>query len=698
MTAETDESARDPRWLGRARLRGTELLPWLFVLVGFVAFQWSSHGWLYAASDDSYIYLGYVKRALTAPHSLFSYNPGEYSGGTTGVLYYYLLIAVCGIARSLTWPLGIELSLLLGLYATNAALFLLTAHRYLRCWRALTGESDRIGFLKLCTLFLLFCAHPQFLWGVFAGMENPLAAFLVLLLLDWLVRRQPFWRTVLLAALLCATRPELTIVLFTIPIVGVLADARSRALRQPNAKGGRWGLVRRILAAYGIWAACLGALIFPCYLTTGRLFPSALGTRVVLPPLGSFSALMGRLQAMFGWSRYYWASEWLLLAYVSPVAALLFGLARRRWALLWVSFYPLAFFLLRAFLQLHDFNVEDRYVSYLWPLYAVILASWGNTVWQYMSRYFQRSGRLIGSLVGIGVLVVAVLFPIREFLHRFDKHVGLMNTIVVEPSRWMRDNLPPTARVCMEPAGAIRVFTDFYLVDAVGLTTTHRRSYQGNYLDFLHDHRVEYVFDRPPATVALLTAGVGRDLKVWAEGVKPWGDIHLYKVEPFRGVVISRVASSGTRSRSGPLWAFDNNLAPRDGRWQYWFAAHHGPAWIQAEFERPIGVDAFALVIQSPSVKGAGAPGQRSMDIQMEGKIDGAWADLDCRSKGARTVGDGREFWMLILAAPVELEGIRSRLSSGDSRTPPVVYEIVSFYERRPYVWLWPDRTGGDPG
>jgi len=698
VTAEIRESARERRWLWRARLHGAELLPWLFVLVGFVAFQWSTHGWLYAASDDSYIYLGYVKRALTTPHSLFSYNPGEHSAGTTGILYYYLLIAVCGITRLLTWPLGIERSLLLGLYAANAALFLLTAHRYLRCWRALTDESDRIGFARLCMLFLLFCAHPQFLWGVFAGMENPLAAFLVLLLLDWLVRRQPFWRTVSLAALLCTTRPELTIVLFTIPVVGVLADARSRTLRQPTTQRGRWRLIWRILAAYCIWTACLGALILPCYLTTERLFPSALGTRVVLPPFGSFSALMVRLQATFGWGEYYWASEWLLLAYVSPVVALFFGRARHRWALLWASLYPLAFFLLRAFLQLHDFNVEDRYVSYFWPLYAVILASSGNIVWQYVSRYVHRGRRLAGSLTGIGLLVVAALFPIRDFVRRFDRHVGLMNAIVVEPSRWMRQNLPPTARVCMEPAGAIRVFTDLYLVDALGLTTTHRRSYQGNYLDFLHDHHVEYVFDRPPAAVPLLTSRAGRDVKVWAEGVRPWGDIHLYKVQPFRSVLVSRVASSGGRGRSGPLWAFDNNLAPRDGRWQYWFAADSGPAWIQAEFEQPVRVDALAWVIQSPGAKGAGAPGRRSIDIQLEGRIDGAWTRLDSRRKRAGTVADGRQFWMLSLAAPAELEGFRAKLLGNDGNMPLIVYEIMTFYETLPGVWLWPDRMGDDPG
>jgi hypothetical protein len=168
------------------------LWPWGLFLAVFIAYQFFQHGWVYAASDDSYIYLGYVKRALTSPHELFSYNPGEHSAGTTGIAYYYLLTIVCAVLRAATFFLPLELSLLLGMYLTNAGLFLLAAHRFLCCWRGLVPQAAPLRAPGLALLFLLFCAQPRFLWGVFAGMGNPLGAFLVLLLFDRLIQNTPF--------------------------------------------------------------------------------------------------------------------------------------------------------------------------------------------------------------------------------------------------------------------------------------------------------------------------------------------------------------------------------------------------------------------------------------------------------------------------------------------------------------------------
>ena len=61
-----------------------ELAPYAAVGLVLMVTQWSERGWLYPASDDPYIYLGYVKYALGDPPALFSYNPGEHSAGTTG--------------------------------------------------------------------------------------------------------------------------------------------------------------------------------------------------------------------------------------------------------------------------------------------------------------------------------------------------------------------------------------------------------------------------------------------------------------------------------------------------------------------------------------------------------------------------------------------------------------------------------------
>ena len=140
------------------RRRLVELTPWIVLVAVWAVFLWSRHGGLYAASDDSYIYLGYVRRAITQPRELFSYNPGEHSAGITGLLYYYVLVVFCALVRSVATT-SVEVALLLGMSLANAALLLLTAHVYLRCWRSLSGE--RHGALPLALAFLLFCAQPK---------------------------------------------------------------------------------------------------------------------------------------------------------------------------------------------------------------------------------------------------------------------------------------------------------------------------------------------------------------------------------------------------------------------------------------------------------------------------------------------------------------------------------------------------------
>src|SRR5436305_1534911 len=65
-------------------------------LVIFIACAIAIHhrtGILAFNSDDSYIYTGYVKMTFTPGAGLFSYNVGEHSAGTTGILFYYLLAA-----------------------------------------------------------------------------------------------------------------------------------------------------------------------------------------------------------------------------------------------------------------------------------------------------------------------------------------------------------------------------------------------------------------------------------------------------------------------------------------------------------------------------------------------------------------------------------------------------------------------------
>jgi len=109
-----------------------------------------------------------------------------------------------------------------------------------------------------------------------------------------------------------------------------------------------------------------------------------------------------------------------------------------------------------------------------------------------------------------------------------------MNDVVVQPSRWMAENLPDGSRICMETAGAIRVFTDFYLVDAMGLTTTHFHEHDGDFYSFLKYSRVNYVFDYPKRNPAVCEEPAFENLKTFTPSLRrhSYGMIGVYRVLP----------------------------------------------------------------------------------------------------------------------------------------------------------------------
>jgi hypothetical protein len=487
-------------------------------------------GGLYAASDDSYIYLGYVKRVLTPPHELFSYNIGEHSAGTTGILYYYGLIVACFVVRLLTWSLPLDVSLRLGLYALNIGLFLVLAGYFAAVCRRLSAPTEaQIGPMSVFASAVLL-SNPLFLSGVFGGQENPLCALLVVLLVHQILVAASTWRPAMVAAMLCASRPELTAVLWTIPAFvasrsALRAEGRTGAKIRPLAVG--------LLVGYATYALVLGALLMPCYLTTGRLFPSALGSRLTIAALGEPRLLLKGIVDVFQAAEI-WKSDWALWNYVLVFSLVCLPPRRGASAALWTTLFVTTLLFVRAMLGLTWFGNNDRYVSYLWPLYALALTT---EVYGLVSYALEGAGLLKSrarqALAGLAFLGLAFGLRVPAFLAMHAADVDEMNQVVVEPARWMRANLPPGSRVVMEPAGALRVFTDFYLVDAVGLTTTHPRIYP-NYVAFMRANAVDYAFDYPGRIAELNDPSVFDSLNRWSP--RPWhlslGEIGVFRLRP----------------------------------------------------------------------------------------------------------------------------------------------------------------------
>jgi hypothetical protein len=257
-----------------------------------------------------------------------------------------------------------------------------------------------------------------------------------------------------------------------------------------------------------------------------------------------------------------------------------------------------------------------------------------------------------------------------------------MLAIVVEPSRWMAAHLPAGARISMEPAGAIRVFTDFYLVDAIGLTTAHAETNAGNYADFLHDHRVGWVFDRPARGEPLIATGAARDRRGWAQRAGPWGNVHLYELDFSAAVSIIAVSDRpGVPGR--PRAVFDNN---RLARWDpllgggSGFAIDRSPEVVAAEFTEPAVVDALALAISAPS-------GRMPSEYRIELRSRGVWASAAVESVRRTSAGQARELWTLTLAQPSSVDGVRI-VRPREGRAS-VIDELTLLHAGRPYLWLW---------
>ena len=179
------------------------------------------------------------------------------------------------------------------------------------------------------------------------------------------------------------------------------------------------------------------------------------------------------------------------------------GLSSRPFLL--VASFLTAFLVMRSVLGIPNYNVRNRYISYLWPSIIMVwlpalLMTFEPQIRRMRARgthvYFASATVCFLGLTALGTLIAAqvVVTDTQEMID-----------VVVEPSQWMAANLPKDAVIAMEPAGALRTFTDFQLVDRVGLTTMHFRDYQletgkapsESYADFFKVNRIQYIFDYP---------------------------------------------------------------------------------------------------------------------------------------------------------------------------------------------------------
>lgn len=441
-------------------------------------------------SDDSYIYTGYVKMTFTPGAGLFSYNVGEHSAGTTGILFYYLLALSY---RLLTVALPSQPStLVLNSWIVSGICFTLCgavsgAAIATVCRQLKIAASWIVASLLLLGTGML-CTSDNFLWGQLGGMENPLSALLAMSLSAITVAQRP--NLVLASALaagLVATRPDWAPIALAVPALSLA--------RTSLPLGRRW---RDLLLGYAVFVLLLAAALLPLRMTTGQWQPSALGARVELHWIESPGELGLAMKEVF-------VNGWGQAIAVSWIACVLFHHSvRSHRAVFFIPLFITLFFLMRAASGLENFNVRDRYVSYLWPPLAMTFVLAIVAVFHgWLTDASRRKAKRITAAALIAIGLGSAAFAAWSAVNIISRDTLEMLQVHVRPSQWMKENLPAHAIVEMEPAGAIRTFTDFVLVDRTGLTTGHVRDYlkltgkrpEEDFRGFLEANRVEFLFD-----------------------------------------------------------------------------------------------------------------------------------------------------------------------------------------------------------
>ena len=410
--------------------------------------------------------------------------------------------------------------------ALNCLLFLFLCLVFLSTIAQIAELNEMRPATILVLATALFFAHPDFLWGEFAGLEGPLTALLLAVFARSCLFRPSPIPLATIAALTVATRPELFPVCALSPLVAVFMRRWWGAAREPRPAGGAG---RELVIAYAVFGGIVTALYLPLRLTAGSWLPASMGARIELNVTYDPREFVSRMWSL---RRQHW---------VVVSAALVFAnfcswshTTTRRF--LSLGLFLCLCFGIRALFGLSDFSIHDRYVSYFWPLIVITMVGIAAPTLRSASHWLIadrpapiRRAVILAGFLAMGAVWCAALIQATTDL---GADIQAMMEVVVGPSQWMQANLPKASQVAMEPAGAIRLFTDHYLVDETGLTTQHLKHpfrTTREYLQFLDDNHVQYVFDYEHRLPFLAQPSFERVISWKLTHPGSWGNICLFR-------------------------------------------------------------------------------------------------------------------------------------------------------------------------
>lgn len=466
------------------------------LMLWYLALSRRAAGRLGFPLDDSWIHVRFAQN-LAAGRG-FSFNPGEPTGTTTGVLWTLLLAAGYRLSHHrLFTPIAINWALCLLLCAAVYALTLEMVHRP---WVGLAAAATAAVTVPL----------P---WWALSGMEPPLYGALALLgiVLHLCLRRVHGVRSLLPTAafaLAGLARPE-CFLLFPLALLDRLAAA---GLADRSA-----GWARRWAVDAAIQIPVFAAIAAPVFIynvrVTGYPLPTSFYSKLQWMSVSGAAATQRTSALLYVLAAAPAKELWdVLKVWTANNALLLPGFAA---GLLWLVREAVASRGRRGSLLIPAVLVvqpavwalvagyrppgfqSQRYLANLNPLYLVLGVVGG---WWVTERLAVLRRPAVRGALAAAVLVLSLLRQPAGAL-TYATNVKNITEMQVATAQWLRDHTAPGSLLAVNDVGAIGVISDRRVLDLQGLVTPEilsRRDLEHRMAGTAPEAVFEFIAERQP--------------------------------------------------------------------------------------------------------------------------------------------------------------------------------------------------------
>ncbi len=419
------------------------------VMMLYTGFQLS------APLDDAFIYFQYAKNM--AKGNFFEFVRGEgYSSGATSFLYAMILTPFAFILR------GSSLIIIVT-YLIGAGCLFLSAYFIYRILL-------KLGVEKIFSFFggVFFVTNGNVLWGFFSGMEIPLFASLIIMILYYILCNAVKERVILLC-FLSIVRPEgffLVVFFLIIKLIDVLLNQKQK--RNEN-------LFVYILPLFpGLFYFTINKIF------TGDFMPNTMRAKSDFSlhyPVyteifrNGFQKYFDFLINVYNGGHEHWFFHYSFFVFVIGImAGVSSEITSRKLGFFSVCF--VWFFLgtmstvFSSFFTVHNYRYAMPFMIifntvFIYGLFNLLSGLNLNLKKDKVNFYFAV----------IFLLLLFNFFTIIANIINFGKDCRDIKNQSIAAGKWIKENLPKDARIAINDIGAITFFSDAKIYDLVGLVT-----------------------------------------------------------------------------------------------------------------------------------------------------------------------------------------------------------------------------------